>query len=189
MQVTIESATFHISTNQSNDWDSDEEFIGEGMFSFSYRQAKRVLKKLPNLGNLIGDLEMHLAQIEEDYEDNGEELDDATLSIQGSTDEPVALMCAMIHLGGEWEVYYEGTLEYWFWHDLHHAEHDFHCNDGVMTADVDENVERETSLESASTAKEKGVSLGDIARELANIEKAWPARFSTETFLLEDFLN
>ena len=100
-------------------------------------------------------------------------------------------MAAMVQLGGEWDLNYQGgDSEYWFYHDMHHVEHDFHCDEnGVINATVTEDAERIATIEGARKARRSGVSVGDIARQLVKVEQAWEQRFRNEAFFLEDFLD
>lgn len=187
MELTINEAKFNIYT------DSDEyaDELGDGVWTFSYREVKRIAKKLRSFlkCRASGDIEMHLDECE--AETDAEELGDACFSIS-SPDEAIAIVAAMIHLGGEWSLNYQGSeSEYWFWHDMHHAEHDTYVDerDGHTTLEVSEGCEMHAMIGGAERAKANGVPIADIARQLVKAEQAWSNRFGSEQFFLEDFLT
>jgi hypothetical protein len=188
--ITIDKrATF----NAIVDCEEYAESLGEGNWYFAYRVVKRLFKKLRCLEkqSMLGDLQYIIEACEEENEDNKSELADAVLEISDA-DCAISLIAAMIQLGGEWDLSFTGgDSEYWFWHDLHHAEHDWHCcENGVVTAQVNEAAETVATAEGALKARDNGVSVGDIARQLVKIEQAWGQRFNgSEAFFLEDFLE
>lgn len=187
MELIIDEAKFSIHT----DSDDYAEELGDGVWTFSYREVKRVAKKLRSFlkCRASGDIEMHLDECRDETEP--EELGNVSLSIS-SPDEAIAIVAAMIHLGGEWSLSYQGSeSEYWFWHDMHHAEHDAYVDgrDGHTTLEVHEGCEMAAMLGGAESAKANGVPIADIARQLVKAEQAWTDRFGSEQFFLEDFLT
>lgn len=187
--ITIDDrATF----NAITDCQEYSEMLGDGAWHFAYRVVKRLQKKLRCLSgqSILGDLQYAIEACEEEHDDDKSELADAMVEITDA-DCAIGLVAAMIQLGGEWDLSYTGgDSEYWFWHDLHHAEHDFHCcENGVLTANVTESAEHTATVDAAKKARENGVAVGDIARQLVKIEQAWAQRFGGEAFFLEDFLD
>ena len=189
MEKTIENATFHINTTQEDY--GDEENLGGGVWEFSYREIKRILKRLPALAedSFTSEIPGQLEEVEESVEPY--ELATAGIQVYDA-DTAISLACAMIHLGGIWNLSYSGQSEYWFWHDLYHAENDYCVNeDGTITPGAHESAEIPASLESARNALNAGVSRGEIARQLVQIELAWEGRWGAgrTVQLLEDFLD
>ena len=187
--MQIEDATFTISV----DCDEYSENLGEAMWYIPYREVKRILKRLTGFAasNVTSDLEQYVLNCEEENEDDKSQLADALVEVAHDPDCAIALICAMIHLGGEWNLNYQGgDSEYWFYHDLHHAQNDFSIlEDGTVSAYISEEAEQVATAESALVAREAGVSVGDIARQLVKVEQEWGNRFSGEVFFLEDFLD
>lgn len=185
--LKIDNATFHYSTHAE---DFEPEMVGDAEWTFNWREVKRVCKKLPKFADssVCGDLEYLLDDCETDHDP--EDLADATLTITDA-DLAIAIVCAMIHLGGEWEVHYTGHgSEYWFWHDMWHAENDFGiCSEGMCSVDIGSSDEAQAMIGGAKAAREHGVSVADIARQLVNAEKLWQERFGHEEYFLEKFLD
>lgn len=187
MELLIDEAKFTIDTN----CDDYTEELGDGVWTFSYREVKRVAKKLRSFlkCRASGDVEMHLEMCEEEAE--ADELGEACFPIT-NPDEAIAIVAAMIHLGGEWSLSYHGSeSEYWFWHDMHHAQYDANVDarDGHVTLAVEEGCEIAAMEGGAEKAKAFGVPIADIARQLVKAEQAWPNRFGSEQFFLENFLT
>ncbi len=187
MELTIDKAKFSVYT----DSDDYAEELGDSVWVFSYREVRRVCKKLRSFAKSRAsrDIEAHLDECEEENEPD--ELGEASFCVS-IPDEAIVIIAAMIHLGGEWSLNYQGgSSEYWFHHDMWHAQYDVSVDDrdGMVTMQIDEGAEMAAVLGGAENAKEHDVSIADIARELVNIEKAWPDRFGGEQFFLEDFLN
>ena len=185
--VTIDGATFNISTHCE---DYEPEQLGDGAWTFQYREVMRVCKKLPRFldSGVTGDLDTLLENCRDEHDP--EELGDATLSVW-EADTAIAVVCAMIHLGGTWDLHYDGHgSEYWFWHDMCHARYDFGiCSSGMCSADVDASAEMRAMIEGAKLARDNGVGMGDIVRQLVQAEQAWSERFGHDEFLIERFLD
>lgn len=191
MQYTYGSATLNLSTHVE---DYEPEMLGEGEWTFQWREVKRIAKKLPRFldSNVCGDLRTMLDEAEMDVDP--EELGEHTFTVAGDADAAIAIVCAMFHLGGSWDVHYNGHgSEYWVWHDICHAQYDFGVdfNDGSVDAWIDESGEERAMLEGAKLAKAYGVSMGDIARQLVKAEQEWSNRagFNGTPYFLEQFLD
>lgn len=97
------------------------------------------------------------------------------------------LAAAATHLpkGTEIVLEYRGR-EYWFFHDLIHAEYD--SGDGTDIY-VDADSEQRALIMGAKLAAEHAVSIADIVRELATAENEYKERFGYETDALVSFLE
>lgn len=188
MEIKINNATLSASYSEA-DW--MDENLGDSRWTFKWREVMRVCKKLPELeqSGMCYGLRDILEEARQDCEP--EELPDLMVTLP-DVDMGICVVACMIQLGGEWEIYWEGDSEYWFFHDMTHAEFDF-CPNARGKITLPEGIpwedEHRAMVLGAKKAREAGVSLGDIARQVARAELAWADRFGSENFMLEECLD
>ena len=185
--MQIDNATFSVHYSAS-DW--MDENLGESQWTFKWREVMRVCKRMPLLeeSRLCYGLRDQLEECKADHD--AEDLADVMLTLS-DVDMGISIVACMISLGGSWEIYWEGSSEYWFFHDMCHAEYD-HCPDskGNVAPAIAWEDEHRAMVLGAKNAREAGVKLGDIARQVANAERAWEERFGSENYtLLEECLD
>ena len=108
--------------------------------------------------------------------------DDKDAVVQLSADDLIVFLDAAKNYSGEYDITYRG-IPYWFWHDTIHAERDV----AGGSVEVSAYSERRALIEGAKRAREQGVSLGIIFRELVRAETAFQERFNKEVDAIESF--
>ena len=183
MQLEIGKAKFEVSIR---DEDMGGEFPGECCWMLDAKSVRLILERFPKLessfsipdaiGNAIEECD-ELDELPERLED----LPDDWNLLFRDADAGIVLVQAMIEIGGEWSVSWEGEGEMWFFHDWDHAVNDAHDNgNGGIDVQIDGDREERAYVAGARGAIRNGADIGDICNALAAIVEPFRERFGYE---------
>tara|TARA_R110002126_G_C10490983_1_gene504898 strand:+ start:139936 stop:140553 length:618 start_codon:yes stop_codon:yes gene_type:complete len=185
MQLEIGKAKFEVSIR---DEDMGGEFPGECCWMLDAKSMCLILERFPELDNSFSIPDGIQEAIENWTEENEETEcytladlpDDWQISFRDA-DSGIVLVCAMIEIGGEWSLSWEGEGEMWFFHDWDHAVNDAHDNgNGGIDVAIDGDREERAYVAGARGAIRNGADIGDICNALAAVVKPFHERFGYE---------
>ena len=144
--------------------------IGDSVWRFQKRDIERIESEFDMFGT-------RLYERTEDLDDYEEPDDFVEFH---NVDAGILIVACMLKLGGEWSIEWSGESEYWFFHDLDHAEFDVWV--GGEGTRPDFSVEGESEVRAlvngAQEAIRAGVDLSSVCQQLAQAEKQFEERFS-----------
>ena len=153
--------------------DIGDDSVGGGDAFIKTRDFRRVWKKNQFMLYAIDE-----RTVEDSFRDNP----DGTMTV--SNDDLIVFLNAIqTEPRRKYEIHFNG-LSLWFWHDVTHAQTD--VQGGAVY--VDAAIENRALYNGAKLAREQGVKVGQIVRELVKAEAAYLSRFKTPTNALERFL-
>lgn len=167
MDTTIQLgvATIHAEVDDSM-W---VEYLGDSRWRF----LKTDIEKIESHFDMFG------SRLYERHEDL-DTLEDDDWVEYCNTDSGILILACMEKLGGEWSIEWSGESEYWFFHDVDHAQFDTWVgekgNSPELTIDSGSQEER-ALINGAKSALRAGVSLGSVCQQLAKAEKYFEERF------------
>lgn len=164
-------------------WDDlGGELQGECAWTFSVGDLRRVFKKFPGLENTamvpdaIGDAIENAEPNGKDAENFGDLDSDDAIRIQDA-DSGILIVAAMIDIGGEWSIDWEGENVFWLFHDWCHITYDTSCNIDDVSIYVDADREARAFREGAKLALASDVSLSSVCEALASSVEPFNERF------------
>ncbi len=174
LRIKFGNARIVFDVDQYDHANEGEEYFGGGIAEVSARDWLRIYKR--NEFTLYG---ISLQDVEERFREGK----DARVSLTND-DFIVFLNAASTEPRRNYEIGWNG-LAYWLCHDVTHAMHDVYGG----AVDVNSVAEERTLYEGAILAREHGISLEQIVRELVRAETAYRERFKTGTEALNRFLH
>lgn len=177
MNVTHENATLDISFG--NTYDEDPHGDGTPGFGGHFEVNRK------RYAALYEEYQFQRYSIDEDstsYDEEEHDEDDTVCIPLG--DDFIVFASSVGIDGGKWDIYIDGN-PYWIFHDLDHASYD--CSGGSVDIDQQGYAEDRALVNGATAARENGISLAVIFKELAQVLKPFEERFSRSTDAIERF--